>query len=87
MYYYLDNLKPKYIDANDDFDNNNSMNEICEEVDEHKFLETINIVTVPQSHIDEMIAKVKNFIKLIKTFFLPRPSVGGIAAKPCIVKG
>ncbi len=41
------------------------MNEICEELNEHKFLKTIKIVNVPKIRIDETIAKVFVSIKLI----------------------
>lgn len=43
-------------------DSSKSSNDISQEeliIDEIKFLETINIVTVPQKHINDMIAKVR----------------------------
>ena len=52
LYKTLDSLKQQN-------DTNESISELNEEVDEDKFLETINIVTVPQSNIDDMILKVR----------------------------
>ena len=61
----LDTVKPKAAEV----DTNDSLIELNEdaEIDEHQFLDSINVVTVPQSHIDEMLSKVLHLLLCISS--------------------